>query len=83
MLGVRHKLQSGVTTKSEQVVHIDPKFTLQQATDVADPRDANGKLKMTNQEASQRVQVVQALAKDIETEKKVREIWWQNFAKGL
>ena len=65
------------------MVCIDPKFALRQATDVTDPRDANGKLKMTNQEASQHVRVVQALAKDIETEKKVREIRWQNFAKGL
>jgi hypothetical protein len=48
MLGVHHKLQSGVTTKSEQVVRIDPKFALRQATDVADPKNANGKLKMAN-----------------------------------
>jgi hypothetical protein len=38
---------------------------------------------MTTQEASQRVRVVQALAKDIEKEKKVREMRWQNFAKRL
>lgn len=83
MLQVRRKLQSGTTTKSERVVRIDPKFALRRATDVTDPKDENGKLKMTTQEASQRARVAQALAKDIETEKKAREIRWQNFAKGL
>jgi len=70
-------------TKSERVVRIDPKFALRRAMDVTDPKDENGKLKMTTQEASQHAHVAQALAKDIETEKKAREIRWQNFAKGL
>jgi len=83
MLQVRRKLQSGTMTKSEHVVRINPKFALQQATDVTDPKDKNGKLKMTTQEASQCARVAQAIAKAIETKKKARETWWQNFAKGL
>jgi hypothetical protein len=83
MLQVRRKLQSGTTTKSERVIRVDPKFALRRATDITDPRDEDGKVKMTTQEASQRVRVVQALAKDIEKEKKVREMRWQNFAKRL
>lgn len=83
MLQVRRKLQSGTTTKSERVIRIDPKFALRRATDITDPRDEDGKVKMTTQEASQRVRVVQVLAKDIEKEKKVREIRWQTFAKHL
>lgn len=83
MLQVRRKLQSGTTTKSERVVRVDPKFALRRATDITDPRDEGGKLKMTTQEAAQRARVVQALAKDIEREKKSREIRWQNFAKRL
>ena len=84
MLIVRRILQRETTTKSERVIRIDPKFALRQATDETDPRDENGKLKkMTTQEASQRVRVIQALAKDAEKEKKVREIRWQNFSKGL
>jgi hypothetical protein len=39
--------------------------------------------KMTTQEASQRVRVIQVLAKDVEKEKKVREIRWQTFSKHL
>ena len=38
---------------------------------------------MTTHEASQQVHVVQALAKDIEKEKKVQEMCWQIFAKRL
>jgi len=61
----------GTTTKSEHVIHIDPKFALQQVTDETDPQDENGKpKKMTAQEASQRVCIIQALAKDVEKEKK-------------
>ena len=51
--------------------------------DVIKATDGERAKKMTVQEASQRVRVVQALAKDIEAEKKVREIRWQSFAKGL
>ncbi|KIM79425.1 hypothetical protein PILCRDRAFT_10261 [Piloderma croceum F 1598] len=51
--------------------------------DTLDPEGGDSKKKMSTQEALQRVRVVQALAVDIETEKKAREIRWQNFAKGL
>jgi hypothetical protein len=84
MLNACARLQLGTTTKSERVVHVDPKFALRRVTDATDSTD-NGKnmKKMTTQEASQRVRVIQALAKDAEKEKKAREIRWQNFAKGL
>jgi len=36
---------------------------------------------MTAQEASQRVCIIQALAKDVEKEKKVCKMRWQNFSK--
>jgi hypothetical protein len=75
------ELQSGTTTKSKRIVRVDPKFALRRATDITDPRDQDVNLKMTTQETSQRVRVVQALAKDMEKEKKSREIRWQNFAK--
>jgi hypothetical protein len=82
MLTVRRKLQRGTTPKSERVIHIDPKFSLRRVTDETDPRDDNGKLKrMTVQEASQRVRVIQVLAKDAEKKKKVREMRWQTFSK--
>jgi len=72
MLMVRWKLQRGTTTKSERVIRIDPKFALCQVTDETDPWDENGKLKkMTAQEASQCVHIIQARAKDVEKEKKV------------
>ena len=83
MVRVRQKLQAGTTTKSERVVRIDPKFALRRAMEAINLVDSDGKKKMSAQEASQRVRVVQALAKDAEAEKKVREIRWQNFAKGL
>lgn len=83
MLQARRKLQAGTTTKSERVVRMDPKFALRRAMDVINPDASDGKKKMSIQEASQRVRVVQALAKDVETEKKVRENRWQTFAKGL
>lgn len=71
MLEARHRLQRGTTTKSECVIRIDPKFALRRATDETDPRDGDGKLKkMTTQEASHCVRVIQALAKDVEKEKR-------------
>jgi len=79
MLMVRRKLQRGTTTKSEHVIHIDPKFALQRVTDETDPWDKNGKLKkMMVQEVSQRVRIIQVLAKDVEKEKKVCKMRWQN-----
>jgi len=42
MLMVCQKLQRGTTQKSEHVIHIDPKFALQQVTDETDPQDENG-----------------------------------------
>jgi len=83
MLQVCCKLQSGIITKSKRVMRVNPKFALRRATDITDPQDKDGKVKMTTQEALQRVHVVQALAKDIEKEKKVWEMRWQNFAKCL
>ena len=83
MLQVHCKLQSGTKTKSECVICIDPKFALWRATNITDPWDEDGKVKMTTQEASQWVCVVQVLAKDIEKEKKVCEICSQTFAKHL
>src|SRR5882762_5399191 len=84
MLMVRQKLQRGTTTKSEHVIHIDPKFALQRVTDETDPWDKNGKLKkMMVQEVSQRVRIIQVLAKDVAKEKKVCKMRWQNFSKGL
>jgi hypothetical protein len=83
MLMVCRKLQRGTTTKSERVIHIDSKFVLRQVTDKTDPQDENGKPKtMMVQEVSQHVHIIQVLAKDVEKEKKVCEMW-QNFSKGL
>jgi len=84
MLIVWEKLQRGTTMKSRHIIHIDPKFTLRQATDETDPHGENGKLKkMTTQEASQQVCIIQVLAKDVEKEKKVHKMRSQNFSKGL
>ena len=84
MLMVHWKQQRGTTTKSEHVIRIDSRFVLRQVTDETDPQDKNRKpKKMTVQEVSQHVHIIQALAKDVEKEKKVWEMRWQNFSKGL
>ena len=81
MLKLRQKLQSMTKVNSERVVQLDSKSALKRVT--ATTNDDRGKPKMTVQEASQRVRVVQALAKDVEKEKKAREIRWQTVAKNL
>jgi hypothetical protein len=81
MLKLRQKLQSMTKVNSERVVRLDSKSALKRVT--ATTNDDRGKPKMTVQEASQRVRVVQALAKDVEKEKKAREIRWQTVAKNL
>jgi hypothetical protein len=83
MLQTRRKLQSGTTTKSERTVRLNPKFALRRVTDVTNPINTDGKVKMTLQEAAQRTRIAQALANDTEKETKAREIRWQNVAKGL
>lgn len=81
MLKLRQKLQSMTKVNSERVVRLDSKSALKRV--MATINDDSGKPKMTIQEASQRVRVVQALAKDVEKEKKAREIRWQTVAKNL
>lgn len=83
ILKLRHRLQSGTNVKSECMVCLDPKFALRQATDILDSEGNVQKKKMSTQEASQWTRVVQVLGRDVDKDKKARELRWQTVAKGL
>lgn len=82
---LRRRLQSGTKVKSERAIRLDPKFALRKTTDelTNEEDDTPPKRKMTTQEASQRVRVVQALAHDVERDIKARAVRWRGFAKAL
>jgi hypothetical protein len=81
MLNMRELHQSGTGTRSQRTIKLDPKFTKRNKLVEAD--DAEKKMRLSIQEASHRVRVVQALDISATRTKSTREIRWQTAAKEL
>ena len=63
---------------SERTRGIDPKFSLGRALNSVDPNSC-----MTHHEASHRVRITQQSLGAQEESRKIRELRWQTFSKGL
>lgn len=79
MVKHRRRLQSGTNVHSERTIQVDPKFALRRTTDAL----SAGKKKMTTQEASQRARIAQVAGRDVEDEKKAREMRWLSVSKAI
>lgn len=83
MLEARAQHQSSTTTRSERVVKLSPKFTILAENTSNEPGEEMPK--MSIQEASHRVRIVQELDSHVNAKKprKSRELRWREIAKHI